>query len=741
MNPNYARGRLANLLFYVFESVITIIYILVKGEFPAVVTGCIFLYLVATCTFLMCAPNRIQINPYIYCRIQIILFMILAILLCFTYQSAHIFIYTMYLRILIAFLYIDDKLCRFQTLLTMTVSILFWMTDFCGLPNHPTSPEMTLALLSMYAACWMLTNFARILTFEQRKSLEQERSLDDLLKVVETKCDEAQNATRIKSEFLSNMSHEIRTPINTILGMNEMILRETTNSDIHQYAGNVENAGKMLLSLINDILDFSKIESGKMEIIPVKYQISSVLNDLINMLKPKADTKGLNFDTEINPNIPNLLKGDEVRIRQIATNLLTNAIKYTDEGTITLISTFKLIDSNHISLYLAVRDTGKGIREEDIPKLFSSFQRVDQKQNRNIEGTGLGLSITRHLVELMGGTIGVESTYGEGSLFYVTIPQTIADHKPIGRLYQHIDYTIPHKYKEAFTAPQAHILVVDDNSMNLAVVTGLLKKTLIQIDTASNGRECIQKLRENNYHLVLLDHMMPDMDGIETLQQMKAEHLADDMPVIALTANAISGAREMYLDYGFQDYLSKPIAGDSLENILLDWLPKEVIHPSSITDTSKEPENNDSNPYTDLEERICNTTEDSSSDFMVLDKNTALNYCANDETLYQQMLSLYTEQGLKYLEQLEQYYNLKDWTEYCTIVHAIKSTSKTIGAINFAEFAYTLEQAARESNEEVLTEKNPEFLNNYRLLIKKSERNTITVFFSLKINQKLQFYR
>lgn len=551
MSSDYSMGRLNNLWFYYFEAGIIFIYAFVTGVFPISVTIGILIYHVLTGLFLFVTPKGIPMRLSRYKRLQIVLLMVNAVILSLTFQSGYIFLYTMFLRVLTTFVYMDEKLCRFQTKLMMVFTIGMYATGFLGLSRKPAMSELVLAFVSLYGASWIITNLARILTFERRNSFEQERSLDDMLKVVEMKCDEARMAARSKTKFLSNMSHEIRTPINTVLGMNEMILRETTDSNIHQYASNVEKAGKMLLSLVNDILDFSKIESGKMEIIPVQYQVSSVLNDIVSMLKPKADEKELLLTMEVNPNIPNLLLGDEVRIRQIATNLLSNAIKYTAEGTVTLIADFRKKAENAIVLYLGVKDTGIGIREEDKSKIFSSFQRIDEKKNRNIEGTGLGLSITSQLVELMNGTIEVESVYGEGSLFSVVIPQTVADFKPIGVIGQYIDRDETHQYQTLFTAPKAHILVVDDNAMNLAVAKGLLKQTLVQVDTALSGEECIRMLRRKKYHILLLDHMMPGMDGIETLRHIKEECIAESMPVIALTANAVSGARQMYLDCGF----------------------------------------------------------------------------------------------------------------------------------------------------------------------------------------------
>lgn len=723
MSSDYSMGRLNNLWFYYFEAGIIFIYAFVTGVFPISVTIVILIYHMLTGLFLFVTPKGIPMRLSRYKRLQIVLLMVNAVILSLTFQSGYIFLYTMFLRVLTTFVYMDEKLCRFQTKLMMVFTIGMYATGFLGLSRKPVMSELVLAFVSLYGASWIITNLARILTFERRNSFEQERSLDDMLKVVEMKCDEARMAARSKTKFLSNMSHEIRTPINTVLGMNEMILRETTDSNIHQYASNVEKAGKMLLSLVNDILDFSKIESGKMEIIPVQYQVSSVLNDIVSMLKPKADEKELLLTMEVNPNIPNLLLGDEVRIRQIATNLLSNAIKYTAEGTVTLIADFRKKAENAIVLYLGVKDTGIGIREEDKSKIFSSFQRIDEKKNRNIEGTGLGLSITSQLVELMNGTIEVESVYGEGSLFSVVIPQTVADFKPIGVIGQHIDRDETHQYQTLFTAPKAHILVVDDNAMNLAVAKGLLKQTLVQVDTALSGEECIRMLRRKKYHILLLDHMMPGMDGIETLRHIKEECIAESMPVIALTANAVSGARQMYLDCGFQDYLSKPIAGDSLEKALYSWLPKDLVI-QGMEEEYLEPEekSESSNLETEVsskENHIYENVMEDASDLFIFDHNVAMEYCGGDEEIYKQILSMYMNQSEEYIDKMEEYFNSHDWENYRIIVHAIKSTSKTIGAVAFSDLSANMEKAAKNKDKESVSEKHNYFLKQYKLLLER----------------------
>ena len=423
--------------------------------------------------------------------------------------------------------------------------------------------------------------------------------MSKMTRQLEEMAEEAEAANQAKSAFLSGMSHEIRTPINAVLGMDEMILRESNEADVIKYAEDIRSAGSSLLGIVNDILDFSKIEAGKLDILPVEYEFASVINDLYNLIKKRAEDKGLELKLDIDPTIPSVLYGDEIRVKQVITNILTNAVKYTEEGSVTL--TVRRMDvsaheesggyndrhgkacfRNPVKLYVSVKDTGIGIREEDVEKLFHAFERVDEERNRNIEGTGLGLNITSMLLELMDSRLEVESTYGKGSDFSFTVKQGISRDEPIGDISERFSSrSSSHEtYRESFRADQAHILVVDDTRMNLDVVKNLLKKTRIGIDTAESGEEALRLVRENRYDMIFLDHRMPHMDGIECFRQMKVmeDNKNKDVPVVSLTANAVSGAREEYLTEGFADYLSKPIDSEKLEAMLIRYLPKEKVH-------------------------------------------------------------------------------------------------------------------------------------------------------------------
>lgn len=507
--------------------------------------------------------------------------------------------------------------------------------------------------------------------------------------IQERKFQDAVRANSIKTAFLANMSHEIRTPINTIMGMNEMILRENKDKDIAHYARNIKDSGKILLSIVNDILDFTKLESGKMEIIPRRYDFADLLNDLINAINLKAEEKNLALELDIEESIPSVLFGDELRIKQAITNILVNAVKYTAKGTITIRIQSLKISHDEIRLFVSVRDTGIGIKQEDIDKMFESFVRLEINQNRSIEGAGLGMAITKHIIDGMHGKLKVESTYGKGSTFSVSFIQKVLDETPIGSFekWYRIGDEAPKPYVEQYQATDVCILAVDDNEMNLEVIKGLLKNTDIKIDCALNGAQCLQMAAQKEYDLIFLDHMMPEMDGVETLKKLqesvpKGKHL---IPVVALTANAISGSREEYMRYGFSDYIAKPVEYRKLIAVLRKFLPDKIEKKENIKN---------------IEEACSEHLENNG-----IHMSEAIRYAGDDLAQYMHLLELFASERSKgKKEALYEEFIKQNWKEYTVYVHGLKNSARTIGADRLADLAYNHEIKAKKEDSTFLCE-------------------------------------
>ncbi len=535
---------------------------------------------------------------------------------------------------------------------------------------------------------------------DTRVVAEEKKRAEELARALE----EAEAANRAKSAFLSNMSHEIRTPITAILGMNEMIQREADKQEIIEYSENIRKAGVSLLGIISDILDFSKIESGHMQLECVEYDLDRLVGDLYNLIRFRIEAKGLDLQMQVDPGLPRKLYGDDIRLKQIISNLLTNAAKYTEKGSVLFEMKCLDISGGQVQMEISITDTGIGIREEEMERLFEPFDRLDIKKTRSIEGSGLGLAITRQLLAMMDSDLKVESTYTKGSRFYFTLSQKIVDAEPVGE----IDLeALSHENSDArrrqslFTAPGLRLLVVDDTPMNLQVVTGLLKRTLMHIDVAASGAECIDKFGKEHYDLVFLDYRMPQMNGIETLLELKRlfPERFENTPIISLTASAVSGDKEKMLAAGFTDYLCKPVNIDEMERMMMKYLPEDSIV------LCGQDEETEFDELSKLPAVIF--------DYPQLNPAKGIEYCGEAED-YLFALETYEVSIDDRAEQIETNLRENDIDSFTLNVHSLKSTSAAIGAEKLFEKARDLEVAAKEGRTDILQKDTPQLLKSYR---------------------------
>lgn len=558
--------------------------------------------------------------------------------------------------------------------------------------------EVVISTIQRFSPTWLISslgilliNYGFYITVENPDAV-----LVEQLRAETARADAANNA---KTSFLANVSHEIRTPINAVLGMDEMILRESGESVIRNYAFEIKKAAKSLLNIINDLLDITKIEAGKLNIIPVKYSLASLINDVHTMLELKAADKGLKFTVDVEGELPSEVIGDDIRLRQILLNLLNNAVKYTNEGGVTLC--IKAVCPG--SIYFCVKDTGIGIKQEDIKKLYTPFERIEELRNRNIEGTGLGLNITMQLLKLMGSELKIESVYGKGSEFSFIIEQEAVDPTPIdAETLCKPAVFVGEEYTPAYQAPEARLLIVDDNDMNRKVLKGLLKETKVQVFEAQSGKECLKMTDESAFDLILMDHMMPEMDGTQTLNAIRSQdsNLCKNTPVVIVTANAVAGAKESYLKAGFNAFLSKPIDPEKLENLVFSMLDKRLIQQTQRSVSAKR----DSSP---INERPV---------IEGIDWNWAKLHFKDENALNEAVYFFYDsiDSSAEKLDEAFAQINSDDGlNSYRIQVHSMKNSAAIVGIVQLAGMAMALESAARNGDCSTINAIHPLFIKKW----------------------------
>ena len=708
MKPTYNIAFWLNFVFYIIKSLVIVTVWLHLGIYPTVAVIGFAVFAVFT-SALIYVYGKIRTNHQWFFKVMLsFLSVVVDLFVGFAFDSAQVMIYSMMLSSITILTFIDDRLMKTHAVQTYFYQVLCLVLLFLIKGSSKSALEMNFGIIANAVANWVCVGIINRIIIQDRQAAEQEQSLDDLLTLVESKCDEARVATKSKTAFLAVMSHEIRTPINAVMGMTETILRDSKEETTIEYAEDIKTASESLLSIVNDILDITKLEESKLKIIPVNYHITSVITDVYNLVKFRTETRQLDLVFDIDENLPTELYGDDVRIKQVITNLLTNAVKYTESGTIT----FTAKRESEDTFLFSVKDTGIGIKPEDMNVLFDSFARMDEKKNHYVEGSGLGLSITAALLKLLHSELKVKSEYGQGSEFYFTIRQKVVDNTPIGNYQPFIRNQIRKSHTLSYVTPDAHVLLVDDNAINRKVFINLLKPMQIQITEAASGKECLELVKSNRYDIVFMDHMMPEMDGLETFDRMKKmdDNMSKDAPVVMLTANAIAGAKEAYLSAGFTSMLTKPINPTKLEKKILSLLPPTCIKTAESEVVAEE------------ERPSVNTAKLAETFPMIngVDWRIAKLNIESDETIistikmFVSSLSADADELNSYYQQIAEKENVGEALKsYRIKVHSMKSSALLIGIVFLAGMAMRLELAASEEDADTILAMHSTFIDSW----------------------------
>lgn len=694
MKSYFLTGYKCNLCFYMLQCIIVIIAGVGHERLSLVPLIGLLGYTLISFLVIFRGNKKRNLSERVHKELQSAFFVAINIITSLVFNSAQVFIYAMIYSSICLFIFLDTKLTSCHMLQSVISMVIVAVVLKVYVQSDQSMLEYSFGMIVVFVVNWVLVSMVNVIIFQNRVNFEQERSLDDLLKVVEAKRIEAQAATRSKSRFLANMSHEIRTPINSVMGMNEMILRESTEKDIRSYASEAKSAAEALLGIINDILDISKIEEGKLSIVPVRYNFPVFINDVYNLIRFRAEAKNLKFDVVVDKSLPKVLIGDDIRLKQVLINLLTNAVKYTKKGGIVL----EIKRAEDDGIFFSVKDTGIGIREEDLSRLFNAFERIEEERNRDIEGTGLGLNITVTLLKMFGSSLEVKSTYGKGSEFYFVLKQKVVDPTPIGdvdltaREEEYVEYSVDYE------APDAKVLLVDDNEINRKVFINLLKCTKVKVTEAENGLQSLELTKKNSYDIIFMDHMMPVMDGVQAFHEIRRreDNLCRNTPVIALTANAVVGAEDYYVSEGFDGFLTKPIDSVKLERTLFEKLDKSLLI-EVASDGNGDKASDDSN-LTDLP--VIGGIDWSYG---------RLNL--KDEDLLLSTIKMFFGSMRRDIEELNSYYvKIEEdgvLDSYRVKVHSMKSSANIIGIIQLSGMAMELEKAAKKGDLNVIKVMHP----------------------------------